>query len=182
MEVTRFDDAGPFLTEAEPSLLADEARHNPMLGIAGNIRDGLYDHFRLWLVRGGGEVVGAALLTPPNTLVLARHRSPEALAALADAVASEKLPGVIGSVPEADDFAALWSLRTGAGIRTNMRQGVYALERVRPASEVSGSARVAGANDRMLAVRWWMAFAAEAHHDGALNLDRSEVMVDYRLS
>ena len=83
MEVVRLDDAEAFLTEAEPLLLADEARHNLILGIAGNVRDGLYEDFRLWLVRDDGEVAGAALRTQPYNLILARPRSPEALGTLA---------------------------------------------------------------------------------------------------
>jgi len=38
MEVVRLDDAATFLAQAEPLLLADEARHNLILGIAGTIR------------------------------------------------------------------------------------------------------------------------------------------------
>jgi hypothetical protein len=67
VEVVRLDDAAAFLTQAEPLLLADEARHNLILGIAGNVRDGVYEDFRLWLVRDGGEVAGAALRTQPTT-------------------------------------------------------------------------------------------------------------------
>src|SRR5262249_46788043 len=74
MEALRLDDAGAFLTEAEPLLLADEARHNLILGIAGNARDGVYEDFRLWLVRDGSEVVGAALQTPPYNLILAQPK------------------------------------------------------------------------------------------------------------
>ena len=38
MEVVSLGDAATFLAEAEPLLLADEARHNLILGIAGTIR------------------------------------------------------------------------------------------------------------------------------------------------
>src|SRR5215831_7249236 len=108
MEALRLNDAAAFLAETEPLLLADEARHNLILGIAGNARDGVYDDFRLWLVRDGGEVVGAALQTPPYNLILAQPRAPDALAALADSLANEALPGVVASEPEATEFAELW--------------------------------------------------------------------------
>ena len=49
--------------------------------------------------------VGAALQTPPYNLVLARPSSPQALAALVEAVTDEELPGVVGSVPEVEEFA-----------------------------------------------------------------------------
>jgi predicted GNAT family acetyltransferase len=182
MEALRLDDAAAFLTEAEPLLLADEARHNLILGIAGNARDDVYDDFCVWVVRDGGEVVGAALQTPPYNLILAQPRSPKALAALVEALEEEALPGVVGSEPEATEFAELWSVRTGRSPRTSMRQGVYALERVEPLPTVPGSARVATAADRELALGWMLAFSDEALHEGGPGRERAEEILDYRLS
>ncbi len=181
-EVARFDDAAAFLAEAEPLLLADEARHNLILGLVGNVRDGVYEDFQLWLVRDGRAPVGAALQTGSYNLVLARPSSPQALAALVEAVTGSELPGVVGSVPESEEFAALWSRRTGRRARTSMRQGVYALDRVELPPTVPGSARVATADDRELAVRWWIAFAEEVHHEGGPDRDRAAAMIDFRLS
>ena len=184
MDVVRLDDAAAFLTEAEPSLLADEARHNLILGIAGTIRDtpDLYPLRSLWLVRDGGEVVAAALRTPPYNLILAQPRSAPALAALAEAVAGEELPGVTGTEPEVEEFAELWSRHSGVAGRVNMRQGVYALEQVEPLSAVPGSARVATDDDRVLALRWWIAFGEEALHEGGPGRERAEASVDHKLS
>jgi predicted GNAT family acetyltransferase len=182
VEVVRLGDAATFLEEAEPLLLADEARHNLIFGIAGNVRDGVYEDFRLWLVRDGGQAVGAALQTPPYNLILGEPRSAEALAALVDAIAGEELPGVVGTLPEVEDFAELWSRHTGASPRTNMRQGVYSLDQVTLLPRVPGSARVATAGDRDLVLRWIRAFAAEALHEGGPARDRAEPMFDHRLS
>jgi hypothetical protein len=73
VNVESFADAGAFLAEAGLLLLADEARHNLILGIAANLRDhpGLYEKHGLRLVRDGSHSVGAALRTPPFNLVLA---------------------------------------------------------------------------------------------------------------
>jgi uncharacterized protein len=182
MEVVRLDDAAAFLAQGEPLLLADEARHNLILGIAGNVRDGLYEDFRLWLVRDGAEVAGAALRTVPYNLILGRPASPAALAALVEAVAGEELPGVVGAEPEVHEFAELWTRQTSVTARTNMRQGVYALERVAPLPAVPGSARVGTEEDRELAVRWWIAFAEEAHHEAGPTPERAGEMIDFRLS
>jgi uncharacterized protein len=184
VEVVRFDDAREFLAAAEPLLCADEARHNLMLAIAGTIRDvpELYPERHLWLVEDGGRPVAAATRTPPYNLVLARPESDEALAALADAVAEEELPGVVGAVPESEAFAALWTPRAGKTIRVGMRQGVYALEEVQPLPAVSGAARPATPADRELALRWWIAFADEALHEGGPGRDRAEATLDHRLS
>jgi predicted GNAT family acetyltransferase len=182
-DVVRLDDAAAFLAEAEPFLLADEARHNLLLGIAGTIRDSpeLYPLRSLWLVREGGRPVAAALRTPPFNLVLARPESPEALAPLARAIA-EELPGVVGAVPEVEEFAQLWARRTGAAARTTMRQGVYALDSVLPPTGVAGSARVAADDDRELVLRWWVAFGDEVLHEGGPGSAQAETIVEHRLS
>jgi uncharacterized protein len=183
VEVVRLDDATTFLAEAEPLLLADEARHNLILGIAGTVRDSP-DHYparSLWLVREDGKVVAAALRTPPHNLILAGPHSEEALGALAGGIA-EDLPGVVGAEPEAVGFADRWSRQTGLRARTNMRQGIYALEHVQPPSGVPGSARVATADDRELALRWWLAFGEEVLHEGGPGRDRAEATLDHRLS
>jgi hypothetical protein len=180
VEVVRLGDAATFLEEAEPLLLADEGRHNLILGVAGNIRDGAFEDFRLWVVRDGSEVVGAALQTPPYNLVLARPTLPAALSALAET--TDGLPGIVGAVPEAEQFAELWSRRAGVPARTTMRQGVYALEQVTAQPDVPGSARAATADDQELALRWMLAFADEALHEGGPGRDRAEAILDHRLS
>ena len=185
MEVVRLDDATAFLAEAEPLLLADEARHNLILGIAGTIRDtpDLYPLRSLWLVRDAGEVVAAALRTPPYNLILARPRSTPALAALGEAVAeAEEIPGVVGTEPEIHEFAELWSRHSGVPGRVSMRQGVYALDQVDLVPSVPGSARVATQHDRDLALRWWIAFGEEVLHEGGPGRERAEASVDHKLS
>jgi predicted GNAT family acetyltransferase len=184
VEPARLDDPAAFLAEAEPLLLDDEARHNLILGIAGTLRDspGHYPEHRLWLVRDGVEVAAAALRTPPYGLILARPRSSDALAPLAEAIAGEELPGVVGSEPEVHEFAGLWAARTGVAARTNMRQGVYALERVETLPPVPGSARAATQDDFDLVLRWWVAFGDEVLHEGGPARERAEEGVRHRLS
>ena len=81
MQIRRVEDPADFLDAATPLLLADEARHNLMLGIAGTLRDhpSRYPEYRLWLVKERSATVGAALRTPPHKLVLARPRADSAL-------------------------------------------------------------------------------------------------------
>jgi predicted GNAT family acetyltransferase len=183
-EVARVDDAATFLAEAGPLLLADEARHNLILGLAGTIRDSpnRYPLRSFWLVREGGEVAAAALRTPPYNLVLARPRSAAALAALAEAVSSEQIPGVTGAEPEVHEFAELWSERSGIPGRVNMRQGIYALEQVAPLPEVPGSARVGTDDDYELALRWWIAFGEEVLHEGGPGREDADQNVRHKLS
>jgi predicted GNAT family acetyltransferase len=63
-----------------------------------------------------------------------------------------------------------------------MRQGIYALEQVQPPSTAHGSARVATADDRELALRWWIDFGEEVLHEGGSGRDRAEATLDHRLS
>lgn len=185
-EVAHLDDAAAFLAEAGPLLLADEARHNLVLGLAATIRDApeLYPRRSFWLVRREGRTVGAALRTPPHNLVLARPDNPGALAALADAL-TEDLPGVVGAVPEAEELARLWAERAGRRAEVTMRQGIYALERVEPLPPAPGTGRVAATPaDRDLALRWWIAFGEEVLHEGGPSRDRDRAAagVDHRLA
>ncbi len=181
VEVVRFVDAEGFFAEAEPLLLADEAGHNLILGIAGNVRDGFYPDFRLWLVRDGGAVVAAAMRTPPYNLILARPRSSEALAALAEALAEEDCRASSARSRRRGVRRPVVRL-AGRSARTNMRQGVYALERVERPPAAAGSARVATQDDRDLVVRWWIAFVDEALHEGGPGREHAEENVDHRLS
>jgi len=182
-EVTRTDDAGAFLAEAEELLLADEARHNLILGIAGTIRDSpdIYPLRSFWLARHGAKIVGAAMRTPPYNLILARPSSPEALAALASAITDE-LPGVNGTVPESEEFAELWARQAGIRARVNMRQGISALEQVEPPPSAPGSARAATADDHELVLGWWIAFGDEVLHEGGPGRENAATMVHHRLA
>ena len=182
MDVDRIDDAAVFLESAGPLLVVDEARHNLILGLAGILRDHpeVYPEFRLWTVRDGDEVVGAALRTPPFNLVLARPRDEGALEALAAAIEDE-LPGVVGSVPEVDQFAQAWAKRSGTAARTHIAQGLFSLERVEPVANASGAMRDATDDDRPLLVDWYLAFVEEALGDEP-DRERLEQMIDHRLA
>jgi predicted GNAT family acetyltransferase len=180
VEVVQPRDATEWLRRAEPLLLADEARHNLILGLAGTLRDqpGLYPEHDLWLVEANGAVAAAALRTPPYRLVLA-GRDEAALEALARAV--HELPGVVAAVPEAHVFAAAWQERTGAGVAQGHAQGIYRLERVVPPRPATGAARAAADGDRELLLQWLHAFSVEALHEAEPGRDRLERMVDQRL-
>ena len=179
MEVVQLSDPAEFLARAAPLLLADEARHNLILGIAGTLLDqpARYEQFALWLVEDAGAVVGAALRTFPYRLVLAQPLTAAALPALADVF--EDLPGVVGGVPEARGFADAWTARTGAVPRADMESGVYALERVVPPRPASGAHRPADERDRELLLDWLGAFSVEALGE---DTDEAELqrMIDMR--
>lgn len=182
MNVVQLKNAAVFLERAGPLLLADEARHNLILGLAGTLRDnpGLYREHAQWIVEADGAVVGAALRTPPHNLVLARG-SDEVYQALARSI-DEELPGVVGAVPEVDRFVAAWTSLHAVRPEVGIRQGIYALETVVSPPTPPGAPRLATPRDRPLLVDWWGAFGAEAL--GALERDEEEDgrNVDHRLT
>src|SRR5512133_2198753 len=135
MEVRRSDDAASWLDAAGPLLLADEARHDLILGLADTLirHPSVYAEHRLWAVEQAGAVVAAALQTPPHNLVLARPADAGAVAALAGSIHEDgiRLPGLTAATPECDAFADAWAGLTGERVRHVMGQGVYRLREVR---------------------------------------------------
>jgi uncharacterized protein len=175
------DDAADFLRRAEPLLLADEARHNLIFGIAGTLRDHPthYPEHRLWLVVDGDAIVGAALRTPPYNLVVAgRETALEALALELD----EELPGVVGAVPEIEAFADAWEARWGAAREVTMAQGIYALEELVEPARPPGAHRPATVTDRELLSGWLRDFGREALPNEDFDEAQNERVIESRLS
>ncbi len=180
MQIRLQGDAAEFLELAGPLLLADEARHNLMLGIAGTIRDhpGHYPEHRFWLVLDGGTVVAAALRTPPFSLVVAG--SEQALEALAREL-DEELPGVVGALPEVEAFARWWEARWDVAREVTMGQGIYALDELVEPPRPPGAPRPAAEDDRALLLGWLNDFAREALREEAPNAAQHERVIEARL-
>ncbi|HEV8563286.1 MAG TPA: GNAT family N-acetyltransferase [Actinomycetota bacterium] len=185
MEVRAISDVRDFFREAEGVLMRDEGRHNLILGIAGTLVDlpGLYPEHELWVVESAGSVVGAALRTPPFNLVLAEPLVDGVIEALADHLGPiGELPGVVANRPFAEEFAARWTVVTGAPGAHRMSQGVYSLREVRDVAEADGRARPATEADRALLMRWLREFSEEALPEGRWNEERAERTLDRQLS
>jgi predicted GNAT family acetyltransferase len=184
MEVVASDDPVAFRERAGGLLLADEARHNLMLGILGTLidRPDVYEKALMWTVEQDGHPVAAAMQTPPWNLLVSRPEKEGAIEALADRLADDglDLPGVTGADPEGERFALHWSARREVVHRLSMAQGIYGLTSLRQVAEVSGSMRDATTGDRELLVAWMRAFSEEALPDESpVDLAR---MVDLRLT
>jgi hypothetical protein len=166
MSVELIDDPARFLADAGPLLLADEARHNLILGLAGTLREtpDIYSGHALWLVYDGGTVVAAALRAPPYNAVLARPVDDAALRELVDAI--DELPGVVGAVPEVDVFTEYRCARHDAEARLVFAQGVFALREVADLPRAPGTLREATRDDYDLLLEWFGALAREALHEG----------------
>jgi hypothetical protein len=135
MEVQTHHDPAGWLEAVQPLLMVDEARHDLHLGLAHTLihHPSVYLSKNLWSVENAGTVVAAALQTPPHNLVLAQPTAEGAIDLLVEAIwaAEIRLPGVVGGLPEAEDFASVWCARTGETARRVMAQGIYALTELR---------------------------------------------------
>jgi hypothetical protein len=185
MRASSVPDAAEFLERAGPLLLADEGRHNLILGLAGTMRDHpeVYPVFGLWVVEEGGKAQAAALMTHPFNLVLADAADPRALPPLAAAVRESGLtvPGVVGNRPTVERFNEAWAPLAGVVARLHQGQGVFALERVVATPVAEGAARPAVPADRDLVLAWLDAFWVEALPWEGYAPERVERMADHRL-
>jgi uncharacterized protein len=176
VEVQRFDDGQAFLDDVGPFLADREAENNLMFGIAATIvvdpdRYGRRGSPYLAAVRRDGEVVAAAVMTPPYNVVLSESADHEAITALAHDLerTGSSVAGVTAPVDVARQFAETWHARHPVTVRRSMHERIYRLERVTAPERVEGAVRVATGADRDLLVEWVRAFLAEA-------LDRDDPM------
>ena len=169
MEVRQRLDAAAFVEETAGLLLRAPARHNLMLGLCDLLlrRPEVYPTFFLWTVLDDGKVAGAALQTPPHSLVVAQPRDAGAVETLAEHLHRNGVrpPGVVGAVPEAQVFADAWTTRAGGRAHASTRQGIYELREVRGRGDAPGAARLATRADLELLARWHEEFVAEAVPD-----------------
>jgi predicted GNAT family acetyltransferase len=170
MDLVRFADPAAFYQHAQAFLLAHEAEHCLALGICSTLiaqPDSSREVPYLAVVQAGDRVVAAAIRTPPHNLVLsliADDALPQAVELLArDLYATyDTLPGAIGASAVSRAFAEHWHTVTGQSYRSKIKERIYRLEQVRPASGVSGSMRRASEADRELLARWVVEFDREA--------------------
>lgn len=174
MRVVRHSTPQSFQQKAVPYLLQQEATHNLILGVVSRFADGFPENaYFAHVENDNGEVVAAAMLTPPNGAVLSAVTDKAAILLLVKDYAAvyDRLPSALGAVKGTKLFVELWYERTGQPYYLRMQQGIYQLTKVIPVQNVSGEYRVATVNERELLVDWVLAFAAEALNE---NINREE--------
>jgi predicted GNAT family acetyltransferase len=189
MEIRRFGDVAAFYRHTEAFYAAHEAENNLPLGILtsriaqpNRVEPDIY----LAVAEHLGEIVAAALRTPPFNLVLSRIPNTELRASASELLARDAravygtLRGVLGPAAEARAFAEQWQRLADGTYHLGMRQRIYQLDAVSPPREVPGTMRRAAEADRDLLLRWLEAFSREAHPDG-VHQDAAQ-MVDTALS
>ncbi len=185
MTLVRCGTPQAFLERAQAFLLRDEACHNLLLGtpttlMARLITPALPPYFAV--VADAGNVVAAAMMTPPHLLVLSRTEHPQALGLIAQDLLTAAVapPGVHGPVPVSGQFAEVWQGLTGQRYEQGLVQRIYRLQRVRPVPGVPGHLRQATEADRPVVIPWLRAFFVEAFGEHAPPTD-AEQLVDRRL-
>jgi len=131
-------------------------------------------------VGDGGEVLLAALRTPPFNLQLVGEPDTDeaALEALAEAVAEAdpELPGVIGEETLCRRFSRVME-RYGYGWEEFMPEGVYELTQARVFTTPSGIFRPAKPEDREMLARWYMQALVDFHTGQTITYENSLLTV-----
>ena len=185
MQLVHFTDAATFLARAKPFLVAHEAEHNLLLGIAGSLVEhpGYYaqDPY-LATVEHNGDVVAVAMMTPPYNLGISLTDTPAALDEISRDLWDRRLfpPGLLAPSLVARAFVERWRQVSGQAAAPGRAQRIYRLDAVVPVSGVPGEVRRATTADRDLLATWAWAFSVEAM--GEDEAARSERSVDLRLA
>lgn len=168
MHILRFESPQAFAARVAPFLLRHEAAHNLLLGVPAELRQfpQIYpgpNYFAA--VEQGGEVLLAALLTPPHALQLSLAPEPAAVELVAhDLLGSPLAPShVSGPADVSRAFAEAWRALTGQGARRSLALRIYRLEQVRPPAGVPGQMRRAAWGDVELLARWLEGFQQDTH-------------------
>lgn len=167
MRVVRHTDPQQFLRSTLPFLLQHEAVHNVLIGVISRLAmtgEMARDVYIAHVACETGEVVGAAMCTPPLGVVLSNVTKPHAIALLADDVTKmyDTLPTVLGRAADARAFAQCWQDRVGQAFSLKMAQGIFELTEVTPVTAVDGAYRVPTADHAELMIDWAIAMEREA--------------------
>ncbi len=161
MEVKLHSSVEDFRGPAEAVYRSDPIGHTLELSMIG--ADSLHDDSVLLTIWDGGEPIGAALQTPLYPLVcngIPIEAIDPVVAQLS--VSAPELSGVRGVRSTARWFAESWERATGRQTQVDTAERLYRLGELRAPTDVSGSFRLATADDYTLLVRWVGEFLGEA--------------------
>lgn len=164
MDLRIYEDQQAFKAIAEPFYSTDTLRHTVALTVMARyfgmarqtpIMGTLHDH---------GELIGAALRTPPWPVVTSGlPTDPDLLESFLTQwlEADPELPGVSGPVDNAEALADVWTRRTGGTTKVTLATRLFRLGDLTP-PVTTGQAREATDDDFDLLVTWRYDFEVEA--------------------
>ena len=170
--------ATDFLAVTQSILEEDEVSNGLMLGLALRLQEHperVPDDLFLATVQDGEQLIAAALMTPPNNLIVfSRQTDPSAaFDLLANRLRTwpQRPPGVNGRKEWSQHFAQRWQALTGQYYRVAVELRVFRLDEVvYGLGAAPGAMRVATMSDLELATQWMDDFAQEAlPHETARN-------------
>jgi predicted GNAT family acetyltransferase len=166
MEVRHHADVDAFLATAGEFLGAREAEHNLFFGVLASLRDAPEAYtgpaYLAAVTDEAGDVVAAAIQTPPHRLILSETDDRAAIEGLAADTADRDLPGVMGPIETVATFVGARAAAGGPNGRHVETDRIFALTTVRRPRPAPGTRRVAIRADRDLVAGWLDAFMFEA--------------------
>lgn len=148
--------AAAFLDRASAFLETHRVENNLMLGLCSEAaRKPPAEPWRFWTVESNGDVVGAAIRTPGQNLLITRLDAAAEEALIVELIREAiALPGVTGPADATAAFVRRWTERTGQSARIFMNQCIYECRTVVAPTGVSGRMRPAAIEDSNWLVRW----------------------------
>ncbi|MBW6465314.1 MAG: GNAT family N-acetyltransferase [Brevefilum sp.] len=184
LQCSIYADAPTFLATAGKMLYARETVNNLILGVSECLvaDPKVYKNPFFATVEGeDGNLILAAVMTPPHNLILAGDaRVEEGFPALIDHLSMHHvpIPGVIAPAEIADEFLRAWERRVGEVGDLNRRMRVYELRQVQTQIFPPGTFQVAGPLEIPIIAKWVQAFEAEALGEShELDLARAERLI-----
>ena len=184
VRLTSFDQAHDFLASAGGMLYGRETVHNLILGVSERLDKDptAYENpFFAIVETDSGEVILAAVMTPPHNLILAGEEQVElGFPPLIEHLQNHNIliPGVIAPSQIADQFVHVWKHHVGQDGKVNMRMRVYELRQVDMPPLPPGGFRRATKQDIPTIASWLQAFTLEALGESEeIDLDRAENFV-----
>jgi predicted GNAT family acetyltransferase len=174
IELRHYPTAKAFLDETEPALLADEARHGLIFGIADRLRSdndhNSYDPNRppyYANIHKSDTLLLSALRTPPHRLIVAAHTALDDrdLETIVQSLANDHPdgPGLNAVKEVADKLGHRLAKCYEKRLVVNRRDGFYKSTSVIAPPAVKGQCRIATEADLDIVLAWSIAFEKELH-------------------
>jgi uncharacterized protein len=158
-------DASRLLAAVEPLLVQHEAENNLLLGLLSRIADGEDMEASFGYGEKDGEIRTVFLHTKGERLILShgllwQEADAVRLAEFVQTLTPD-LPGVIGPIVQAKQFAHAWQQLSGKQSELHMNQFIYQLNYVENTGKAKGEIQVARSADFILLRDWLIRFGKE---------------------